>query len=196
MNRTLFFNNQHGFRPGCSCETQLFEFTTDLHLNLDSSLQTDVIYLYFSKAFDRVPHQRLVFKLSCLKLNPLILSWIHCFLTNRSQCTVIGSHCSSTTSVISGVPQGSVLGPLLFLILINDLPSGVTSTIRLFAYDCVLHRQIRSQHDQLALQNDLNSTENWCSTWMMQLNISKCKFMHLKKAFECELYLLLTLQQS
>lgn len=89
---SFFFHNQHVFRPGLSCDTQLFEFVTDLHLNLDSSIQTDVIYLDFAKAFDCVPHQRLLAKLSCLNLDPLALSWIHCFLTNRLQYTAVGNH--------------------------------------------------------------------------------------------------------
>lgn len=120
-------------------------------------------------------------KLSSLNLDPLILSWIRAFLTNRSQYTVVRGHRSSTTNVISGVPQGSVLGPLLFLIFINDLPSSVTSSIRLFADDCVVYRRICVSSDQLALQNDLNVIENWCSFWMMQLNISKCKFMQVSR---------------
>lgn len=104
-NNSFFYEKQHGFRSGHSCESQLFEFTTDLHLNLDSSFQTDVIYLDFSKAFDRVPHRRLMAKLSCLHVDPLILSWIDCFLRERSQYTVIGNHRSQNTTVISGVPR-------------------------------------------------------------------------------------------
>lgn len=180
-NNNFFFHNQHGFRRGFSCETQLFQLTTDLNLNLDSSFQTDVIFIDFSKAFDRVPHQRLISKLSCLCLHPLILSWIRCFLTDRSQFTTVAGRQSRTTTVTSGVPQGSVLGPLLFLIYINDLPSGISSSIRLFADDCVLYRKISSKNDQLLLQNDLIHLENWCSLWMMQLNVSKCKFMHVTR---------------
>lgn len=90
------------------------EFTTDLHLNLDSLFQTDVFFLDFSKAFYRILYQRLLFKLSSLNLDPLILSWIHCFRTNRPQCTLVGGHHSSTTNVISGILQGSVLTPFLF----------------------------------------------------------------------------------
>lgn len=178
---SFFFSNQHGFRPGLSCETQLFEFTTDLHLNLDSSFQTDVIYLDFSKAFDCVPHKRLVSKLSCLHLDPLILSWITCFLTDRVQFTCVGDRCSETTKVISGVPQGSVLGPLLFLIFINDLPTGISSPIRLFADDCVIYRRVTTTDDQSVLQKDLTLIAKWCSRWMMSLNVSKCKFMHVTR---------------
>lgn len=177
----FFYQKQHGFRPGLSCETQLFEFTTDLHLNLDSSFQTDVVFLDFSKAFDRVPHQRLLSKLSCLRLDPLTLSWIRAFLTNRSQFTVIAGQPSSPAQVLSGVPQGSVLGPLLFLIYINDISSGISSTIRLFADDCVIYRRISNNEDQILLQKDLQKIENWCSLWLMTLNLSKCKFMHVTR---------------
>lgn len=176
-NNSFFFRKQHGFRPGLSCETQLFEFTTDLNLNLDSSFQTDVIYIDFSKAFDRVAHRRLMAKLSCLNLDPLTLSWIKSFLTARSQFTVIGGKLSTAAQVVSGVPQGSVLGPLLFLIFINDLPSGITSSIRLFADDCVVYRRISNSSDQSLLQRDLNLIETWCSRWLMEPNTSKCKCM-------------------
>lgn len=178
---SFFFHKQHGFRSGLSCETQLFEFMTDLHLNLDSSFQTDVIFVDFSKAFDLVPHQRLINKLSSLSLDPLTLSWIKCFLTHRSQFTVIGGAHSDTTPVISGVPQGSVLGPLLFLIYVNDLPSGISSTVRLFADDCVIYRRISTPEDQLILQQDLHIIDNWCAQWMMRPNTSKCKFMPVSR---------------
>lgn len=143
-NHSFFFHNQHRFLPGLSWDTQLFEFITELHLG--SSFQTDVIYLDFAKAFDTVPHQRLLAKL-CLQLDPLVLSWIHCFLTNHLQYTVIGDHCSATSDVICGVPQRSVLGPLLFLNFLNDLPNGILSSTRLFADDCVLYRRITRQTD-------------------------------------------------
>lgn len=171
----------YGFRRGLSCETQLYEFTTDLHFNLDSSFQTDVIYLDFSKAFDRVPHRRLITKLSALSIDPLIISWIKTFLTDRVQFTAVANHLSNNVIVTSGVPQGSVLGPLLFLIFINDIPNEISSTIRLFADDCVLYRRISSIADQIILQNDLSNIQQWCSRWLMQLNINKCKVMQVSR---------------
>lgn len=109
----FFYKYQNGFRKGYSCETQLLEFTHDIHTNMDSGSQTDAIFLDFSKAFDRVPHCRLISKLSALNLDSLTLSWIRNFLTNRQQFTVTGDFRSCTTDVTSGVPQGTVLGPLL-----------------------------------------------------------------------------------
>lgn len=120
-------------------------------------------------------------KLSSLSLHPLILSWICSFLTNRSQYTVINNHPSTVTKVTSGVPQGSVLGPLLFLVFINDLPVGISSSIRLFADDCVLYRRVSTTNDQSLLQDDLNLIQSWCSTWLMKLNETKCKFMHVSR---------------
>lgn len=148
----FFFANQHGFRKGFSCDTQLFEFTTDLHNNMNSNSQTDCIFLDFSKAFDRVAHCRLISKLSALRLDSLTLSWLRNFLSMREQFTVINGSTSPLSPVTSGVPQGSVLGPLLFLIFINDLPSRVTSCIRLFADDCIIYRKINNPSDHVTLQ--------------------------------------------
>lgn len=151
----FFHPSQHGFRRGLSCETQLAVFLHDIHTNLDGNVQTDAIFLDYAKAFDKVPHQRLLAKLSQLNLHPTVLTWITEFLTNRSQYVVINNHLSTPVSVTSGVPQGSVLGPLLFLIYINDLPLHVSCNIRMFADDCVIYRAVINTPDQLTLQSDL-----------------------------------------
>ena len=171
----FFHPSQHGFRKGFSCETQLAMFVHDLHVNLDSNLQTDAIFLDFSKAFDKVPHERLLLKLAALHLNADILAWIKAFLSNRSQSVIVNNQTSSVTPVTSGVPQGSVLGPLLFLIYINDLPLHVSSNIRMFADDCVIYRKINSVSDNTSLQDDLRRVQEWCSLWLMELNSNKCK---------------------
>lgn len=173
----FFFSNQHGFRKGFSCETQLLEFTNELLHNMDENFQTDCIFLDFSKAFDRVAHSRLIGKITSLNLDSLTTSWLRNFLSFRKQFTVVNGHSSPFSDVLSGVPQGSVLGPLLFLIYINDLPSNITSTIRLFADDCIIYRKIRSPADLLALQRDLDHVTAWCSSWQMSLNTEKCKLM-------------------
>lgn len=173
----FFFTNQHGFRKGHSCETQLFEFTTDLHSNMNSNLQTDCLFLDFAKAFDRVAHCRLILKLSSLKLDSLTLTWLRNFLTNRQQFTIANNHSSSLCYVSSGVPQGSVLGPLLFLIYINDLPDNLSSCMRIFADDSIIYRPIRNNSDHLTLQKDLEHIIEWCKTWQMTLNVSKCKLI-------------------
>lgn len=173
----FFFKRQHGFRKGLSCETQLCDFIHDLHTNLECRAQTDAIFLDFSKAFDRVPHQRLLSKLASLRLDPLIFSWIRDFLSSRVQYTVANDHESALTNVSSGVPQGSVLGPLLFLIFINDLPATISSNIRLFADDCVLYNKVTNVHDSIQLQDDLVKINKWCEQWLMPLNKSKCKLI-------------------
>lgn len=172
---SFFFPQQHGFRKGLSCDTQLLEFTTDLHSNMDANLQTDCIFLDFAKAFDCVAHSRLFSKLSALCLDSLTLSWLRNFLSFRQQFTSANSFTSSLCDVTSGVPQGSVLGPLLFLIYINDLPTGISSNLRLFADDCIIYRSIKSTEDHLVLQNDLILIAKWCDKWQMSLNSTKCK---------------------
>ena len=109
--------------------------------NLDKGLQTDVAILDFSKAFDKVPHDRLLYKLDCYGIRGNLHAWIKAFLTNRQMRVIVENEASAETTVHSGVPQGTVLGPLLFLVHINDLPDRVRSSIvRLFADDCLLYR--------------------------------------------------------
>lgn len=144
---------------------------------MEQYLQTDCVFIDFSKAFDRVPHCRLIAKLSFLHLDSLTISWIRNFLSFRKQFTTVHNSNSPLCDVTSGVPQGSVLGPLLFLIYINDLPANITSSIRLFADDCIVYRKICSPSDHVALQQDLDSIREWCLSWQMSLNTDKCKLM-------------------
>lgn len=134
-----------------------------------------VFFFYFSKAFDRVTHCRLISKLSALRLDSLTLSWLRNFLFMREQFTAVNDYTSPLSPVTSGVPQGSVLGPLLFLIFIKDLPSRVTSCMRLFADDCIIYRKINDPTDHVTLQKDLNLICDWCNTWQMSLNLTKCQ---------------------
>lgn len=169
----FFFMHQHGFQKGLSCETQLCDFIHDLHTNLECHAQTDAVFLDFSKAFDRVPHQRLLSKLSSLHLDPLVFAWIRDFLSSRVQFTVINDHESTLTNVSSGVPQGFVLGPLLFVILISDLPSTISSKMRLFADDWVVYNKVTCVDDHNQLQDHLLKINQRCNTWLMSLNKSK-----------------------
>lgn len=178
---SFFTNCQHGFRKFFSCETQLVSFTNDLMVAIDAGLIVDCIFLDFAKAFDSVSHDLLLLKLSKLNIDPNILGWIKCFLSNRSQYVSVNGHDSSTTPVTSGVPQGSVLGPLLFLVYINDLPSQIVSSIKLFADDCVLYRVITSAQECAILQSDLDVVSSWCAESLMKLNVTKCKSMRVSR---------------
>ena len=148
---------QHGFRSRHSCETQLLTTMYDLLSIKDSGSQTDVIVLDFSKAFDKVPHRRLLNKLRLYGVSGPVLQWIDMFLSGRSQNVTVDGCFSSKTAVTSGVPQGTVLGPLLFLLFMNDLPTILdpSTRCRLFADDCLMYRVINSIDDQLQLQKDL-----------------------------------------
>ena len=173
-------DRNHGFRKGFSCETQLTITVDELCRNLDKGLQTDVAILDFSKAFDKVPHDLLLYKLDCYGIRGNLHAWIKAFLTNRQMRVIVENEASAETTVHSGVPQGTVLGPLLFLVHINDLPDRVRSSIvRLFADDCLLYRTISSLRDHVLLQEDLRQLEAWASDWGMHFNASKCYILSI-----------------
>ena len=144
-----------------SCCTQLLHALNDWALSLDERLSTDVVYFDFSKAFDSIPHTRLLLKLQAYGINGQLLSWFKSFLTGRRQCVKINGVLSSWVQVSSGVPQGSILGPLLFSLYVNELPSLVSSQLLMFADDIKLYRTIRSSEDCLVLQNDINILLDW-----------------------------------
>jgi len=172
---------QHGFRAKHSCDTQLLTTTHDLMKSFDNKKQVDVAVLDFSKAFDKVPHERLLAKLQHYGIVGPIHSWIGEFLKGRSQCVLVEGEQSAQSDVLSGVPQGSVLGPALFLLYINDLPDQITSKARLFADDCLVYREINSASDQDKLQKDLTILENWSTKWGMQFNPSKCTILKITR---------------
>ncbi|MCG7866607.1 MAG: reverse transcriptase family protein, partial [Candidatus Thiodiazotropha taylori] len=176
---TILTDCQHGFRSRRSCETQLIGLTHDLGLSLDKKKQTDLVILDFSKAFDRVPHQRLLKKLDHYGIRGEVYQWIRSFLSNRTQQVVVDGENSYSAPVISGVPQGTVLGPLLFLIFINDLPQTIQSNVRLFADDCIVYRELNSSYDCEILQQDLHNLENWERTWGMEFHPAKCNVMRV-----------------
>ena len=173
----IICKEQHGFRKHHSCETQLLEAVNDLTSNLNANIQTDLLLLDFSKAFDTVSHKRLLSKLSHYGINGQIFSWIKDFLLDRKQQVILGNVHSSSCSVLSGVSQGSVLGPLLFIIYINDLPISISSKIRLYADDVIIYRAILSSEDASILQEDLNKLVSWAATWLMSLNLNKCEHL-------------------
>ena len=175
----ILTDTQHGFRKRRSCDSQLLITQQDLSSALDQKKSVDVVILDFTKAFDTVPHLRLLSKLKYYGINDQLLSWISSFLIGRSQRVVLEGKTSTAVSVDSGVPQGTVLGPLLFLLYINDLPERITSSTRLFADDALVYRTISSTSDSRALQDDLDSLTKWQHDWQMQFNPSKCYVMHV-----------------
>ena len=171
---------QHGFREKRSCETQLIEFIHDIAFNMQKGVQNDVVVMDFAKAFDKVAHNRLLFKLSSYGVKGNTLGWIGSFLSGRSQKVVLEGKSSTSAPVLSGVPQGSVLGPALFLIYINDLQEYVSnSTVRLFADDTLLFLTIYSTSDCIKLQEDLDNLERWESDCHMSFHPEKCEVIHI-----------------
>ena len=170
----ILSQEQHGFRKYHSCESQLITTIDDFASHVDSGAQIDTIILDFSKAFDKVPHQRLLMKLAHYGIQGMLLDWVKDFLSNRSQIVILNNASSEPTEVLSGVPQGSVLGPLLFLLYINDLPRHVSSKVNLYADDTLLYRIINTPNDISILQEDLDSLSQWAHKWQMIFNASKC----------------------
>jgi len=141
----ILYKMQHRFRKELSCETQLVELIDDVTRNLDSGQQTDCLIMDFSKAFDKVSHSLLIHKLDQYGIKGKTNAWIKLkgFLSDRTQCVVIEGEKSDIIKE-SGVPQGSVLGPSLFLFYINDMPDNITSTVRLFADDTIAYLTVSS----------------------------------------------------
>ena len=177
--QNILTDYQHGFRKKRSCESQLITTIQDLASGIDSSTQIDAILLDFSKAFDKVSHERLAAKLHHYGVRGPTLNWIKSFLAGRTQRVIVEGVASDTAPVTSGVPLGTVLGPLLFLIYINDLPSKVNSTARLFADDCLLYRHIKTNDDTTSLQDDLNNLQYWERDWQMHFNPDKCEVIRI-----------------
>ena len=178
----ILVDYQHGFRRRRSCESQLLVTAHDLASVLNKHSQVDVAVLDFAKAFDKVPHQRLIEKLRFYNIHPNVISWTTSFLSNRTQSVVVDGFTSDEAAVISGVPQGTVMGPMLFLIFINDIACNISSTVRLFADDCLLYKEIVSKADTTTLQQDLTELVEWSKTWGMAFNISKCNVLSVTNA--------------
>ena len=166
--------SQFGFTKNSSTLQQLLIFLSDIYNSYELGLQTDVIYTDFKKAFDTVPHDELLFKLWSIGICGSLWKWFRAYLTSRFHCVSINNSLSSLSPVLSGVPQGSILGPILFLVYINDLPLEVTfSKLFLFADDgkCTLPLHVFS--DSLKLQQDIDVLNKWCNTWNMHFNYEK-----------------------
>ena len=178
----LLPDEQHGFRTGRSCLTNLLETYEDITKLVDQGLPVDEVFLDFAKAFDKVPHQRLLIKLQKLGIGGSLLNWIESFLSNRFQQVEIRGSLSKLVRVLSGVPQGSVLGPLLFIAYILDLPENIRNCYcKIFADDTKIYRVVASSSDVKVLQKDIDSLSSWCDKWCMLFNVKKCYVMHYGK---------------
>ena len=138
---------------------------------MDEGSPVDVIYLDFTKAFDKGPHQRLILKLKSHGRGNSIINWIEQWLTDRKQRVVVDGEVSSWKSVLSGVPQGSVLWHILFLVYVNDLEEGVTGSILKYADDTKLFRKTKEIGDKQNLQDDIDKLVKWCEKWQMLYSI-------------------------
>ena len=174
--------SQHGFMMSKSTTTQLLECNFDWNAAIKNKHGVDVVYLDFAKAFDSVVHSKLIVKLRSYGVSDMILRWIDAFLSNRFQYVRIDSCVSGLCSVISGVPQGSVLGPVLFIVYVNDISDCIASnvTVKLFADDTKLYTVITKDDDNCAqLQHSLDSIASWAEHWQLKLSPKKCAVMHI-----------------
>ena len=177
---------QHSFVKSRSCETQLILTHHQWATALDQGRQVDVVCLDFSKAFDKVNHVVLLQKLCNFGITGSLLQWCESYLSNRRQRVVLDGLSSSWSNVSSGVPQGSFLVPLFFVIFISDLPEVVLpgSTIALYADDCKCSRIIDTVGDLELFQRDLDSLHWWSVRNFMNFNVKKCKIMEITKKIQ------------
>ena len=166
---------QHGFREKRSCETQLIMLVNELSKSMQSGKQTDLILLR------QCCSRKIIIKLHFYGIRGNILNWIKDFLDNRTQSVILNCTNSDNIAVSSGVPQGLVLGPILFLAYINDLPKQVRSRVRLFADDTAMYLALDKQADSEILQKDVEILENWEKLWDMSFNPSKCQVIHVTR---------------
>lgn len=175
----LLTDHQHGFVSQRSCVTNLLSVLDSWTQSLDEGKAVDAIYLDFAKAFDSVPHERLLQKVESYGINANVLAWIRDFLVGRKQRVRVNGSYSDWTPVSSGVPQGSVLGPALFVIFINDLPSVVQSSCEMYADDTKVFGTVDTQSKWDQLQQDLNNLVEWADRWQLRFNAGKCQVLHL-----------------
>ena len=178
----ILANDQFGFTKGRSCVTQLLVTINDWVESLENGEPVDAVYLDLQKAFDTVSHKHLIFKLQAYGIEGKLLAWISDFLTDRTQYVNVNESFSDKSKVTSGVPQGSVLGPTLFLYFINDLPDHVESKVKIFADDTKAYSNVNeNEESKRKIQRCIDGLVLWADTWFMRFNGQKCKVMHIGK---------------
>ena len=178
----LIRSSQHGFMPHRSCLTNLLEFLEVVTKLIDEGHSVDLLYLDFARAFDKVPHARLMMKVRAHGITGKIADWIEQWLTNRKQRVVLNGTASEWADVTSGVPQGSVLGPTLFIIFINDIDNAVDTIsilLKKFADDTKLGLVVDQYEQCMQVQKQLDSIYQWSKDWQMLFNHDKCVVLHL-----------------
>ena len=182
LTNDLLSSSQHGFMPRKSCLTNLLHCMEEVTAIIDEGDAVDILYLDFSKAFDKVQHKRLIGKMRHLGIGGKILDWVEAWLSNRMQRVVLNGQQSNMIPVPCSVPQGSVLGPLLFVIFIDDIDlclEQVLALILKFADDTKVIKRINDQSDNLGLQNVIDNLVSWSTKWQLYFNVGKCKVVHL-----------------
>nr|VZH99550.1 unnamed protein product [Spirometra erinaceieuropaei] len=169
----------HGFRKGRSCVTNLHYCLEYWTRAVDRGDMVHAIYIDFKKAFDSVPHHRLLYKLNRAGVRGKLLMWIRSFLIGRSQAVHVGDQQSAEVAVKNGVPQGSVLGPTLFLVYVNDCANELNCDVAMFADDIKIWSTIQNEVDEARLQTNLDHLEQWSKDWLLLFNVNKCNFLRV-----------------
>ena len=177
---TLLLQSQHGFTKGKSCLTNLLLFLEDITKEIDEGKPLDLIYLDFAKAFDKVPHQRLLHKIKSHGISGNAAAWIGEWLHDRKQGVVLNGDIVKTTGRF--IRCASRLGPWAdaFLIFVNDIDAVISSHIQKFANDCKVYRSVPTAKDIDILQQDINNLCQWSKDWQMVFNVKKCKVFHIR----------------
>ena len=175
----LLSKQQYGFVSGRSTILQLLHVLEDWLSIIHNGGGLTAAYMDFQKAFDKVPHKRLILKCKSYGISGKTLLWIEDFLAGRTQQVMVNGTLSEKHEVRSGIPQGSVLGPMLFVIYINDLPHGLSSTTMMFADDTKIYQRIQSRDDSIKFQEDIKKLHEWSQKWQLLFHPDKCKVMHI-----------------
>lgn len=175
----LFSNKQYAFIRGRSTQLQFLKILEEWTQSLDEGLTIDNINMDFTKAFDKVPHRRLLYKLTQYGVEGKVHSWIKNFLHDRQQTVIVNGYKSQSKPVISGIPQGSVLGALLFIIYINDMPEQIQSNMYLFADDTKFFHQVTGIEDAITIQDDIRQLEEWSRLWLLKFHPDKCVLLRI-----------------
>ena len=192
----LLSNKQYGFISGRSTTLQLLQVLDQWTLAMDQGLPIEAVYMDFQKAFDSVPHARMIHKLAGYGISDSLLRWLEDFLYNRKQGVRVCNSYSSFTEVKSGIPQGSVLGPVMFVLYINDLPDNIQNIVYMFADDTKIFSigNLPSTAEEDSLQKDLIKLQEWSDTWLLKFHPEKCKRLFVSRSTQDSRIIPLTLK--